>query len=326
MPPRSEKGLVNKLMKREIDNSIFTDLKTVSADSFADNIKMLDVSQIMPNKDNFYAMSDIELLAEDIERQDLKHNLVVAKDKDSDKYWLISGHRRLEAVKFLINEGRRKSAKVPCYINGEKSQAESRLDLIMLNATQRKYSDKEVMSEYEQLSQTLNELEAEGKKLSGRMRENIARILNVSNAQVGKIENIKHNAVPAVEQAVKSGKMSISTANEVARLSPEKQKAIAEKKPDISHKEVKEIQKSSPLPIKAAAPTVKSPPAKAESSNIKAAPKVEGEQAKPKFAPCTLSANETEVLGKYIEKLLTLASESDVAIIKGIKDRIATAV
>lgn len=265
------------MAKRELDSAICADLKAVSADSFADSIKMLDVSEIMPNKDNFYEMSDIELLAEDIERQDLKHNLVVAKDKGSEKYWLISGHRRFEAIKFLINEGRRKSTKVPCIINGEKSQAESRLDLIMLNATQRRYSDKEIMSEYEQLSKTLKELENEGKKPSGRMRENIARILNISKSQVGKIDNIKHNAIPTVEQAVKSGKMSISTANEVARLSPDKQKDIAEKKPDISHKEVKEILKTaptSPLPPKTAAPMAKSPPVKSEDSVVKSAPKV----------------------------------------------------
>ncbi len=306
-------------MKREIDSAISADLKAASADTFADSIKMLDVSEIIPNKDNFYEMSDIELLAEDIERQDLKHNLVVAKDKDSGKYWLISGHRRLEAIKFLINEKRRQSTKIPCIINGEKSQAESRLDLIMLNATQRKYTDKEVMSEYEQLTETLKQLESEGKKIGGRMRDVMAKILNVSKSQVGKIDNIKHNAVPAVEQAVKSGKMSISTANEVARLSPEKQKDIAEKKPDITHKEVKEIQKTS-LPPSKSAPSVKPPAVKAESGNTAPPPKIE--QTKPKYAPCTLSESETEVLSRYIKQLVKLASKDDITVLNGIKERL----
>jgi len=306
-------------LKREIDSAISADLKAASADTFADSIKMLEVSEIIPNKDNFYEMSAIELLAEDIERQDLKHNLVVAKDKDSGKYWLISGHRRLEAIKFLINEKRRQSTKIPCIINGEKSQAESRLDLIMLNATQRKYTDKEVMSEYEQLTETLKQLESEGKKIGGRMRDVMAKILNVSKSQVGKIDNIKHNAVPAVEQAVKSGKMSISTANEVARLSPEKQKDIAEKKPDITHKEVKEIQKTSLQPSKSA-PSVKPPAVKAESGNTAPPPKIE--QTKPKYAPCTLSESETEVLSRYIEQLVKLASKDDITVINGIKERL----
>lgn len=146
------------------------------------------------------------------------------------------------------------------------------------------------MSEYEQLTETLTELEREGTKTSGRMRDTIVRILNVSKSQVGKIDNIKHNAILAVEQAVKSDKMSISTANEVARLSPEKQKDIAEKKPEISHKEVKEIQKTSPPPLKAA-PSTKPPAAKEDNSKI--APNTTVEQAKPKYAPCTLSDGET---------------------------------
>ncbi len=309
------------MAKRQIDSAVCSDLMAVSADSFADSIKMLDVSEIMPNKENFYSMNDIELLAEDIERQDLKHNLVVAKDKDSDKYWLISGHRRLEAIKFLINEGRRKSTRVPCYISGEKSQAESRLDLIMLNATQRKYTDKEVMMEYEQLTETLKELEGEGKKLSGRMRENIARILNVSNAQVGKMDNIRHNAVPSVEKAVKNGEMSISTANEVAKLAPEQQKEIIEKKPDISHKEVKDIQKSAPsAPKIQAVPKAQNTPEKAEITlPSKPLPSA------PKSAPCTLSERETAVLGKYIEQLLKIVNSEDTAVIKGIADRLNTA-
>ena len=49
------------------------------------------------------------------------------------------------------------------------------------------------------------------------MRENIADMLNVSSAQIGKIENIKHNAIPDVEKTVKSGEMSISTAQQLMR-------------------------------------------------------------------------------------------------------------
>lgn len=82
----------------------------------------------------------------------------------------------------------------------------------MLNATQRKYSDADTMREYEELTRIFKELEAAGKPVKGRIRDKIADALNVSPAQVGKLDNIKHNAIPDVEQAVKSGDMSISTA------------------------------------------------------------------------------------------------------------------
>ena len=235
------------------NSSIGLDMKAASADSFIDNMKMIDFSEIKLNKDNFYTLSELELLADDIERQGLKHNLVVSKDSAGSGYWLISGHRRYCAVKLLIEQNRLTNTLIPCYVDGERTQAEARLNLIMLNATQRKYTDAETMAEYEMLKQTIQQLEDEGKPVKGRIRDLIATTLNISPAQVGKIENIKHNAIDEVHEAVKDGKMSISTTNEVAKLTPEKQQEIITRKPtsEITHKEVKEIQKqTAPKPQK----------------------------------------------------------------------------
>lgn len=242
-PTEEEETMARKL---QLDAAITKDIRSAASDSFIDNIKMIDVADIVPSKENFYEMSNIELLADDIEREGLKTNLLVSKEKNGSKYLLKSGHRRFSAIKLLISEKRLTSTKVPCLVDGEKTKAESKLDLIMLNATQRKYSDAEVMSEYEQLSLILKELDSEGKGLGGRMRDNIAKILNISNGQVGKLDNIKHNAAPEVKKAVEDGKMSISTANEVAKLAPEKQKEVIEKKPDISSAEVKKMQDKKP--------------------------------------------------------------------------------
>lgn len=233
--------------KLTFDNAISADIQTASSDSFIDNLKMIDVNKITPSDENFYTMSEIEALADDIERQGIMSVLVVS-DSGNDNYILISGHRRLAAVKLLIENGRRKCTKVPCYLKGEKSKDETQLDLIMMNATQRKYTDTDTMHEYEELNRIFAAMDAAGKPFKGRMRENIAKALNVSPAQVGKLDNIKHNAIDEVEQAVKSGEMSISTANEIAKLAPEKQKELIEEKPDISHKEVKEIQKQEQSP------------------------------------------------------------------------------
>ena len=62
------------------------------------------------------------------------------------------------------------------------------------------------------------------------IRENIAKFLNVSPAQIGKIENIKHNAVDEIKNAVESGDISIATANSVARLPEQKQKELTSEK------------------------------------------------------------------------------------------------
>ena len=81
--------------KFEIDTSIAANIKSAASDSFKDNIKMIAVSKIQPSIENFYSISEIEMLADDIERQGLKHNLVVCENKDKpDTYFFKSGHRR----------------------------------------------------------------------------------------------------------------------------------------------------------------------------------------------------------------------------------------
>lgn len=226
--------------KRSFDTAILKDIKSVAGDSFADNIKMLSVDQLHDNPENFYDLSELDTLVEDIDRQGLKTPLYVVPD-DDDGYIIISGHRRKAAVQELIDSGKYGTDKLPCYIGVKKNEAETMLDLIMLNATTRVISDAETVKQCEKLEEVFKQLEADGKKIQGRMRDKIAAALNVSPAQVGKVENIRHNAIDEVKAAVNEGKMSISTANEVAKLEPEKQKDLIEKKKpeDITHKEIK---------------------------------------------------------------------------------------
>lgn len=318
------------MAKLKLNSAIMDDLRAAASDSFIDSLKMLEVEQIIPNESNFYEITEIEELAEDIERQGLMSVLVVTED--NGEFHLISGHRRLAAVKLLIDEGRRKSTTVPCYIKSAKSADETQLDLIMLNATQRKYSDSDTMREYEELERIFKAMEQAGKPVKGKIRNNIARVLNVSPAQIGKIDNIKHNAIPDVEQAVKSGEMSISTANEVAKLAPEQQKEIIESKPDITHKEVKEIQKSSPKPTKpkkkepekVAPPPVDEDERTTESAEeISEPPTIEDTPAS--YEPLILSETETIALAKYVKAILLAVRDEDYDIIKGITDRLVTA-
>lgn len=213
----------------QFDTSIMTDMRAASSDSFKDNIQMIEVSKLKPSLDNFYVLSEIELLADDIERQGLKHNLVVTEDADAlGTYFIKSGHRRFTAIKFLIEQNRYTSKYVPCLVDGTKTQSENVLDLIMLNATTRVMSDAELYKQYEVLRDTLEQLKLEGKKVKGRLREQVAKILNVSPAQVGKIENIRHNAVEEVQEAVEQGDLSIATADKIAKLSEGEQQEIVE--------------------------------------------------------------------------------------------------
>ena len=296
----------------QLDSAIVADIQTVNADSYIDSLKMIDIDLIEPNKNNFYEMSEIEALADDIERQGLMTALVVS-EQNGGKYELISGHRRLAALKSLIADGRRRNGKVPCFIKGAKPNTETELDLIMLNATQRKYSDADTMREYEELTRIFKELEAEGKTIKGRIRDRIAEALNVSPAQVGKLDNIKHNAIPDVEQAVKAGDMSISTANEVAKLAPEKQQEIITEKPKISHKEVKEIQKQ-----ELSAEKVSFETGEEEDENEDD----EDETGSKSVIPVMLSATEAETLSRYMDELLLMADGEDFKVLRSLANKL----
>lgn len=118
--------------KFTFDDAITTDIKGAASNSYIDNIKMIKIADIETNAENFYSLPDIEDLAEDIDRQGLIHSLAVAKIS-SEKYKLISGHRRLTAIKLLIENGKWNNETVPCYVitakNNDKRWAQAIDDL-----------------------------------------------------------------------------------------------------------------------------------------------------------------------------------------------------
>lgn len=214
--------------KKKFDTAMLADMKAVGADSFKDSIRMIEIDKIKPSMDNFYSMTELEMLAEDIERQGLKHNLVVNEDADEPgTYFIKSGHRRFAAIQQLVSENRYTSQFIPCLIDGIKSHSENMLDLIMLNATTRVMTDAEIYQQYEVLRTILEQVKSENKNVKGRLRERVAEFLNISPAQVGKIENIRHHAAPEIQDAVQIGDLSIATADKIAKLPEPEQKQLA---------------------------------------------------------------------------------------------------
>ncbi len=316
--------------KFSFDNSLAQDIKNAVNDSYIDNIKMIDIDKIIPNNENFYSMDSIDELADDIERQGLKNVLVVYPANDG-KYILKSGHRRCEAVKLLINAGRRKSHTVPCYIDGVKSAAETKIDLIMLNATARTYTDADVMQQYKELTRAYETYEKEtGIRLKGRMRERIAEAMNVSSAQVGKIENIVHNAIPDIVESVEKGEVSISTANEIAKLPEVQQKKYAADIENVTHKEVKtavQVQKkTSSIPEKERESEIEDDFSEfAESTDNDYTEPDDYNDIDDDISPksYTIYDEEAEILNKYMDKIINLlGDEYECEVLNRLFDRI----
>lgn len=74
-------------------------------DDSVSSFKRISISKLEENEDNRYPLSDLEDLANSIETLGLLQPLLVKKN-ENNKYTIIAGHRRFNAIKHLIENGR----------------------------------------------------------------------------------------------------------------------------------------------------------------------------------------------------------------------------
>ena len=226
--------------------NMFDNLKAVVANTRSEDIKMIDIAELHESDDNFFIVSRVEELAESILGQGgVKENLIV-RPLDNGGYEIISGHRRRAAVQYLIDHGENISRMLPCLVQNYDSDESRMLDLILMNTSQRQLSDAELMQSYKMLRNILKEKKNLGEKF-GKTRDKLAEILAVSPAQVGKMQNVDKNAIDTIKEAVKSGDITISTANEIAKLDEDSQKEIAATG-DLNKVKPKEVKKKADKP------------------------------------------------------------------------------
>lgn len=211
--------------------TLLSNLAAISQNTLADNIKMIDISELHDSEDNFFSMERIEELAETILGQGgVKDNLIV-KPLETGGYEIISGHRRKAAVQYLLDRGDEISSYLPCLVQDYADNDDKMLDLILMNVSTRHLTDSEIWNAYEILSDIMQKKKSAHKQF-GRVRELIAETLGVSASQVGKLQNIERHAAEPVVEALEAGDISISTANAIARLDEEEQLEIIANGPE----------------------------------------------------------------------------------------------
>lgn len=220
--------------------SMLGNLSAIVSDTLTDSIKMIDIAELHESADNFFVLENIESFAQIILGQGgVKDNLIV-RPLEAGGYEIISGHRRRAAVQWLIDNGENISRFLPCLVQNYTDEDDKMLDLILMNVSARQLSDPELWKSYETIDKILKEKKAKGEYF-GRIRDDIAKHLGVSSAQVGKMQNIEKNAIEPVKEAIASGDLSISTANEIAKLDKAEQSNIR----DLSKVQPKDIKKKS---------------------------------------------------------------------------------
>ena len=222
-------------------NSMFDNLSAIVSDTLTDSIKMIDIDELHESADNFFIVENIEQFANTILGQGgVKDNLIV-RPLDTGGYEIISGHRRRAAVQYLIDNGENISHFLPCLVQNYADYDDRMLDLILMNVSARQISDPELWKSYETIDKILKNKKDKGEYF-GRIRDDIAKTLGVSASQVGKMQNVDKNAIEPVKEAVAKGELSISTANEIARLDKEEQAKIT----DLTNIQPKDIKKKAP--------------------------------------------------------------------------------
>lgn len=167
-------------------------------------IRAIYYRDLIENKDNKqYKQNEIEAFARNIEEIGLLNPIVVT-DLHNGYFLIISGHRRYNAIKLLIEEGNEKFEDIPCRVMNL-DEDEKRVALFGSNA-QRQYEIPEKIEISKALSDLYDELVAQKKRPPGRKTEWIAAMTGFGARSIQDYLTGKHKALSV--EAEENGKSS----------------------------------------------------------------------------------------------------------------------
>lgn len=202
--------------------------------SVAFKVDHIQIEKLFPSEMNKYVVKDVTELKASIELHGLQQNLVVREVEGG--YEIISGHRRFKAMQELYEEGNEEFKRIPCKIQKSVDDIQAELQLIMANSTARELTDYEKTYQAARLKELLTELKKSGIPISGRKRDIIAQLMNVSPTQIARMDSINNKLIPELKEEFSNEKINFTTAYETSRL-PEEQQQEA----------VKEFKEGKPL-------------------------------------------------------------------------------
>lgn len=223
MIERQEKDMAFNIMELLNDKTA----GMAQAEGFTESC--MNFKDIVVTKHNKYSMDELQELATGIHMAgELQQPLVLGRV--NGEFWLVSGHRRIEAVEMLVNEGEERFEEVPVRYK-DMTETEFRMQLLIGNTFNRKMTDYDRMTEAAEWKEVLQQAKKEGSfkpEKGTRTRDYIARILGVAAGTVGDLERINNNATDGIKDQMKEGNLSLTAAAEASRLSEEDQQTIAD--------------------------------------------------------------------------------------------------
>lgn len=212
--------------------------------------KDISIKKLYSNDKNFYSVTDIEPLAQKILLVGLIENLEVVHDPcDQGEYRITAGERRWRALKLLVEQGYTDFEMVTCQIQTPASADEEMLRLIIANDYRNK-TVTDILEEEKQLKDILQRMKQEGREIkgykldSGRLRDVIAKMLQMPATKIAQIESINKHLIPEFAEELKEGRLTFSTAYMISGMNEETQEEMLERYQEngLTYKEVKEIK------------------------------------------------------------------------------------
>lgn len=206
--------------------SILTDLELMPEDKqdAAREVKYINVGQLVPNPDNFYHIGDLGHLKASILKDGVLQNLVVEPRNDGT-YMIISGHRRCQAVKELLDEGADVDVDLPCRIETNHDKAVEQL--FESNETSRVLTPWENILKVQYVDKIATDKRERG-VIQETKRQYMQRMLGMSSGAIARCSAIYHNLITDLQEKMKDGKLGVSAAYELCQLHPEDQQAMLE--------------------------------------------------------------------------------------------------
>ncbi|WP_455618842.1 ParB/RepB/Spo0J family partition protein [Eisenbergiella sp.] len=214
--------------------------------------KDISIFKMYSDSENFYPQEGIEQKAGEILMVGLLENLTVKYEpvEGRGEYKIISGERRWRALHLLVERGYKEFEFATSNITAPSTIQEERLARIIANS----YRDKKVetmIREEQELKETLEEMKAGGIELkgydlqSGRLRDVIADMLNISRTKVAQIEAVRNNLIPEFMEELSKNRLTFSAAYELSGMSSDEQRealAVLADTGELTYQAIKDMK------------------------------------------------------------------------------------
>lgn len=192
-----------------------------------EQIVYLPIGYIHNDPNNFYQLTGIDELAANIELLGLQQPIRVRKGEGVHEYIIVSGHRRMAALRQLVTDGNFDYSDVPCIVEADASNAAlQELRLIYANSDTRVLTSAELNKQAERVEMLLYELKEQGVEFPGRMRDHVAEACKLSKTKLARLKVIRDKLDPCFKRDYDTGSLSESAAYALAQRPAEAQRLI----------------------------------------------------------------------------------------------------